>query len=85
MDNTSIEIINAAIQSPNNSKSRSILREAQDKGYITEGNKWIIGGLRALHNLSNRNAQSQQGHTAEQEREEKESAALEYIQSLISR
>lgn len=78
MDNTSIEIINAAIQSPNNSKSRSILREAQDKGYITEGNKWIIGGLRALSDL---NAPSQQGH----EEESKDMAALKYMQSLISR
>ncbi len=81
---SSIKEINSAMLNPNNSKSRSILRAAQDKGYITEGNKWNIKGLKALFDLS-KNAQSQQDHAAEQERKEKENAALEYIQSLISR
>ena len=82
---SSIKEINSAMLNPNNSKSRSILRAAQDKGYITEGNKWNITGLKALFDLNNRNAQSQQDHAAEQERKEKENAALEYIQSLINR
>ena len=82
---SSIKEINSAILNPNNTRSRAILREAQDKGYITKGNKWIVGGLKTLFDLSNGNAQSQQDHAAEQERKEKENAALEYIQSLISR
>ena len=80
---SSIKEINSAMLNPNNSRSRAVLRAAQGKGYITEGNKWNIKGLRALHDLNNRNTQSQQRHAAEQE--SKESAALKYMQSLISR
>lgn len=78
---SSIEEINTAMQSLNDSKSRAILRDAKSKGYITEGNKWSIKGLRALSDLSDTNAQSQQDH----KQESKESAALKYIQSLAGR